>query len=195
MVNKQAVSEWFKNNDTASEQIDIYGAILQTPIGEMVCLSGHDGIILLEFIDQHDLIETFTKLKKQYPCRWCMESNTHINQLQGELSGYFAGTQFEFKVPCQFLGTDFQICVWETLKQIPYGQTLSYKTQAQMMKKERAIRAVANSNARNKIAIVIPCHRVIGSDGTLTGYAGGVWRKAFLLNHEKQSIKGCRGNN
>ncbi|ADZ12905.1 Methylated DNA-protein cysteine methyltransferase [Riemerella anatipestifer RA-GD] len=91
----------------------------------------------------------------------------------------------EFSVPIQLLGTPFQKQVWQTLLKIPYGTTKSYLQQAIMMDSPKAVRAVANANSLNKIAIIVPCHRVIGSNGTLTGYAGGLWRKEKLLQLEK----------
>lgn len=186
MVNRQEISTYFENKNTENEIVDIYGVFLSTPIGEMLCLSACEGIIVLEFVDQQGLLKTLDKLKILYSAKWCMEPNNHIIQLKEELQAYFAGIRFEFKVPYKCIGTDFQIRVWETLMKIPYGQTISYKEQASLMNQERAIRAVASSNGKNKIAILIPCHRVIGSNGKLTGYAGGIWRKEFLLNHEKQ---------
>jgi len=97
---------------------------------------------------------------------------------------YFDGVRQEFTVPLDIPGTEFQLKVWEQLRKIPYGKTVSYKQQAILINKPESVRAVANSNGHNRISIIIPCHRVIGSDGTLTGYGGGLWRKKWLLEHE-----------
>ncbi|MFC7686232.1 methylated-DNA--[protein]-cysteine S-methyltransferase [Ureibacillus sp. GCM10028918] len=106
-----------------------------------------------------------------------------------ELDEYFKGTRYEFTFPYTFEGTDFQNTVWTTLKGIPYAGTSSYKDIAVSIGNEKAIRAVGSANGKNKLSIVIPCHRIIGSNGKLTGYAGGLWRKEWLLQHEKNFKK------
>ncbi|WP_409272798.1 methylated-DNA--[protein]-cysteine S-methyltransferase [Neobacillus sp. SCS-31] len=124
------------------------------------------------------------------------EENKKVNGLQDEtpqvlrecynqLDEYFKGNSFEFTFPYQFVGTDFQKSVWEALKGIPYAETGSYKDIAVSIGNEKAIRAVGSANGKNKLSIVIPCHRVIGTNGSLTGYAGGLWRKEWLLRHER----------
>ncbi|MFN8454426.1 MAG: methylated-DNA--[protein]-cysteine S-methyltransferase [Anaerolineae bacterium] len=105
-----------------------------------------------------------------------------INQLEA----YFRGEQREFSLPLEPKGTEFQQSVWRQLLAIPYGSTISYLDIARQLRNEKAIRAVGAANGQNPIVIVIPCHRVIGSNGQLTGYGGGLWRKAWLLQHEKQ---------
>ncbi|MEH7239147.1 methylated-DNA--[protein]-cysteine S-methyltransferase [Bacillus sp. JJ1562] len=106
-----------------------------------------------------------------------------------QLDEYFKGNRHEFTLPYHIKGTDFQKTVWEALKEIPYAETGSYKDVAVSIGNEKAIRAVGSANGKNKLSIVIPCHRVIGSTGKLTGYAGGLWRKEWLLQHEKSSTK------
>jgi methylated-DNA-[protein]-cysteine S-methyltransferase len=107
-----------------------------------------------------------------------------IAEAQVQLEEYFLKKRTEFDLKLQLRGTDFQKRVWEFLIKIPYGKTMSYMEQAHCLGDKKAIRAVASANGKNPIWIVIPCHRVIGSDGALTGYAGGVWRKNWLLQHE-----------
>ncbi|MBM7619966.1 methylated-DNA-[protein]-cysteine S-methyltransferase [Bacillus tianshenii] len=102
-----------------------------------------------------------------------------------QLDEYFKGERSEFTFPYTFQGTVFQQSVWNALKEIPYAETGSYKDIAVSIGNEKAIRAVGSANGRNRLTIVIPCHRIIGSNGTLTGYAGGLWRKEWLLNHER----------
>lgn len=125
-----------------------------------------------------------------------LEENNKINLLHGEtpavlvecykqLEEYFKGHRYEFTFPYEFEGTEFQKTVWKTLTKIPYGETVSYRDLALLIENEKAIRAVGNANGKNKLSIVIPCHRIIGSNGKLTGYAGGLWRKEWLLNHER----------
>ena len=101
-----------------------------------------------------------------------------------QLNDYFAGTRRTFDFPMTPVGTVFQQAVWRALLTVPFGTTLSYLTLARQLGDEKAIRAVAAANGRNPLWIVVPCHRIIGSDGSLTGYAGGLWRKQWLLEHE-----------
>jgi len=107
-----------------------------------------------------------------------------IAETQVQLEEYFLKKRTEFNLKLHIRGTDFQKKVWEFLRKIPYGKTMSYLEQSQSLGDKKAIRAVASANGKNPFWIVIPCHRVIGSDGSLTGYAGGVWRKNWLLQHE-----------
>jgi methylated-DNA-[protein]-cysteine S-methyltransferase len=102
------------------------------------------------------------------------------------LDEYFKGKRQNFSLELQLEGTDFQKKVWEQLQKIPYGETASYKDVAVAIGNEKAVRAVGGANGMNNIAIIIPCHRVIGADGNLVGFGGGLWRKVWLLNHEKQ---------
>jgi O-6-methylguanine DNA methyltransferase len=102
------------------------------------------------------------------------------------MNEYFIGTRKEFDLPLHLLGTSFQKSVWLGLLQIPYGETRSYKKQSIFLGNEKAIRAVAGANGENGIAIIIPCHRVIGENGSLTGYGGGLQRKKWLLDHERK---------
>jgi len=101
-----------------------------------------------------------------------------------QLNEYFDGKRTDFQFKMNPKGTDFQKKVWEQLVQIPYGKTVSYQEVTNILGDPKAIRAVANANGKNPLWIVVPCHRVIGSDGSLTGYAGGLWRKKWLLDHE-----------
>lgn len=108
-----------------------------------------------------------------------------LEECYNQLDEYFKGVRCDFSFPYQFEGTDFQQTVWEALIEIPYAGTGSYKDIAVSIGNEKAIRAVGSANGKNKLSIVIPCHRIIGSNGKLTGYAGGLWRKEWLLQHEK----------
>lgn len=107
-----------------------------------------------------------------------------LKECYHQLDEYFKGTRETFTFPIVYAGTDFQNSVWKALTTIPYGETCSYKYIAETIGNEKAIRAVGSANGKNKLSIVIPCHRIIGANGTLTGYAGGLWRKEWLLNHE-----------
>lgn len=107
-----------------------------------------------------------------------------VRQAIDELRAYFAGTRQTFAFPINPAGTVFQQTVWRALLDVPFGQSLSYMALTRRIGDEKAIRAVAAANGRNPLAVVVPCHRIIGSDGSLTGYAGGLWRKQWLLEHE-----------
>ena len=142
----------------------------KTPIGTSKIAGNKDGIQSIIFID--DVIETSKNIPKYLmPC---------VIQLEE----YFNGLRKEIDLKLNPVGTVFQNSVWDELKMIPYGKTRSYMDQTKMLGNIKAIRAVASANGKNPISIVIPCHRVIGSDGSLTGYAGGLWRKKWLLEHE-----------
>jgi methylated-DNA-[protein]-cysteine S-methyltransferase len=107
-----------------------------------------------------------------------------INLAIKQLDEYFEGTRKEFDLPLNQAGTEFQQQVWQQLLTIPYGKTITYGQQSQIMNSPLAIRAIASANGKNMLWIVVPCHRVIGTNGSLTGYAGGLWRKQWLLDHE-----------
>ena len=153
---------------------------ITTPIGEMLAIRTEKGLCLLEFLDGKT---TEKQLKELGDIDEIIEAEDDIllNNLEQELKLYFEGNLKEFKTPIDFIGTDFQKKVWEELVKIPFGETRSYKAQSIAVGDILAIRAVANANGKNKISILVPCHRVIGSDGSLTGFAGGKHRKQFLL--------------
>jgi AraC family transcriptional regulator of adaptative response/methylated-DNA-[protein]-cysteine methyltransferase len=108
-----------------------------------------------------------------------------LDRAEAELGEYLAGRQREFEVPVSTCGTEFQERVWRVLREIPYGETRTYSGQAERLGDPGAVRAVARANGDNRVAIIVPCHRVIGSDGRLTGYGGGLWRKRLLLALEQ----------
>lgn len=110
-----------------------------------------------------------------------------IKKCYKQLDEYFSGVRQNFSVKLQLEGTDFQKKVWKHLQTIPFGKTASYKDIATALGNEKAVRAVGGANGKNNIVIIIPCHRVIGANGDLVGFGGGLWRKVWLLNHEKQS--------
>lgn len=132
------------------------------------------GICMLEFGEKTEF-----KNKSNYKSK--KGNHPHIKELEKQLAEYFNKKREAFDVPLDLIGTDFQIKVWKELLIIPFGSTRTYKEQAIAVGDFKAIRAVATANGANRIPIVIPCHRVIGSDGSLTGFGGGLWRKKFLL--------------
>jgi AraC family transcriptional regulator of adaptative response/methylated-DNA-[protein]-cysteine methyltransferase len=155
-----------------------------TPIGPMFACATESGICLLDFTDRRMLETEFQDLCKRLNAVILPGNNPHLDQVQSELAEYFAGTRKLFAVALDTPGTDFQRSVWKILQDIPYGKTRSYKEQAIVIGNPKAIRAVASANGQNRVNIIIPCHRVIGSDGSLVGYGGGLYRKQWLLDHE-----------
>ncbi|MEC5156280.1 bifunctional transcriptional activator/DNA repair enzyme AdaA [Chryseobacterium sp. MP_3.2] len=158
---------------------------IETPIGTMYAAATVAGICMLEFTDRKMLGTEFKDLAKSLNATIIHGENTHFKILEKELKEYFKGERRDFSVPLSPVGTEFQKSVWKILMKIPYGETWNYKKQSEVLGDVKKVRAVANANGMNKISILIPCHRVIGSNGTLTGYGGGVWRKQKLLELEK----------
>lgn len=158
---------------------------METILGTMVACADEHGICLLEFSDRKALPTELKNISKHFNANIVQGENPHFIMLEQELSEYFDGKRTEFTVPLSPVGTAFQKQVWEILQQIPYGGTRSYQEQAEILGNPKSVRAVANANGLNKISILIPCHRVIGSNGQLTGYGGGIWRKQKLLELEQ----------
>lgn len=158
---------------------------IETPIGTMIACANEEGICMLEFSDRKSLSKELEEISKHFNANIIPGENRHFKILEKELSEYFDGKRKEFTVSLAPVGTDFQKSVWEVLRKIPYGTTKSYQEQAKILGNAKAVRAVANANGLNKISIIIPCHRVIGTNGKLTGYGGGIWRKQKLLELEK----------
>lgn len=158
-----------------------------TPLGAMFACATEKGVCLLEFTDEKRLEKLFSDLQERLKTVILPGNNKHLNQVQKELKEYFEGNRTEFTVALDMQGTAFRKQVWQELLNIPYGFTRSYKEQAIAMQREKAVRAVAAANGANKINIIIPCHRVVGANGSLTGYGGGLHRKYWLLNFEKEN--------
>lgn len=158
---------------------------IETPLGTMIACANENGICMLEFSDRKALPTELKEISKHFDANIVQGENPHFKTLEKELEEYFEGKRKDFTVPLSPVGTDFQKKVWEILRTIPYGTTRTYQQQADILGNPKAVRAVANANGLNKISIIIPCHRVIGTNGTLTGYGGGIWRKQKLLELEK----------
>lgn len=157
-----------------------------TPIGPMTGVATADHLLLLEFKSRKELADELNQLTKKYETDFSNEDNNVLALLDQELKEYFAGQRQKFNTPFQLDGTPFQLKVWGELLLVPYGETRTYLEQAKSFGDEKAIRALATANGKNKLAILLPCHRIIGSDGSLTGYAGGLEKKRFLLNLERE---------
>jgi AraC family transcriptional regulator of adaptative response/methylated-DNA-[protein]-cysteine methyltransferase len=165
-------------------------AWIRSPLGPLVAGATAKGICLLEFTDRRMLEAQFATVRRLFRAPVVPGSNDHLQQLAAELDCYFAGTLREFTVPLLYPGTPFQQQVWQQLLAIPYGETRSYQQLAAAVGSPKAVRAVGRTNGLNRIAIVIPCHRVINKDGSLCGYGGGLRRKQYLLDLESASFVG-----
>lgn len=160
-------------------------AWIDTPLGPMVAISDDHILYLLEFVDRRGLEREMERLQIKTKSVIVPGNTPVISFLETELQTYFRGTLKHFKTPFCLLGSPFQKQVWQMLFNLPYGHTHSYLEQAQALGKEKACRAVANANGANQLAIIVPCHRIIGTDGALKGYGGGVSRKKWLIDHER----------
>jgi AraC family transcriptional regulator of adaptative response/methylated-DNA-[protein]-cysteine methyltransferase len=158
---------------------------VRSPLGPLVAGATAEGICLLEFSDRRMLEAQFATIRKRFRLPVVPGTNEHLETLKDELERYFAGTLRAFSVPLIYPGTDFQCWVWKQLLKIPYGETCSYEDVAIAVGSPKAVRAVGRANGLNRIAIVIPCHRVVNKGGALGGYGGGLRRKQFLLDLER----------
>jgi AraC family transcriptional regulator of adaptative response/methylated-DNA-[protein]-cysteine methyltransferase len=154
----------------------------------MIAAASDKGICMYEFADYKHLDLELRQLAESCKAPLVQGNNPHFDTLKKQIEEYFAGKRRDFDILLDLVGTEFQKQVWLSLLQIPYGSTTTYAEQAKRIDKPSAVRAVANANGKNKIRIILPCHRVIGADGALTGYGGGIWRKKKLLEMERKYI-------
>lgn len=162
---------------------------LTTPLGEMMAAATDTGLCLLEFTDPQRLERQIAALERLLSTTLQAGELSLFTSLQQQLDAYFATELTDFELPLDLIGTEFQRRAWVALQAIPYGRTRSYQQQAQSIGRAQSVRAIARANGDNRIAIVIPCHRVIGKDGSLTGYGGGLWRKQKLLALEGADVQ------
>ena len=158
---------------------------VETGLGLMIAGATDKGICMFEFADYKLIDLELRQLSEAFDAPLVQGDNPHFAVLREQLEQYFKGERREFDIPLDLAGTEFQKQVWLGLRQIPYGCTTTYAEQAERLGRASSVRAVANTNGKNKISIILPCHRVIGADGTLTGYGGGIWRKKKLLEMER----------
>jgi methylated-DNA-[protein]-cysteine S-methyltransferase len=161
-------------------------AFYHSPIGTILIEYNDEFITALLFKDEKLEMQTEITVKE------ADKNNDLLNKCQQQLDEYFEGTRREFDFPIQQNGTSFQQKIWTALLEIPYGKTISYLDLSKRTGDAKATRAVGTTNGKNQLSIVIPCHRVIGSNGDLTGYGGGLWRKKWLLQHEGKFAHGIQ---
>lgn len=159
---------------------------IDTPLGPMLAIADERHLHMLEFAERKTLQEHVDRYRKAFNATVLPGDTAALRLIRQELKGYFAGEKLAFSSRIATAGTDFQQKVWDELRRIPPGETRSYAEVSTRIGQPTAVRAVANANRLNRCAIILPCHRVIGSDGSLTGYAGGLWRKQWLLDHERR---------
>lgn len=166
-------------------RVTLLQTTVSSPLGPLLAVADEEGLCLLEFTDRIRLDTQLKTLARHNGAEPTHGTNHHLERVQQELEAYFAGRLFAFGGPLAVPGTAFQLRVWSALQEIPFGATRSYAELARAIGSPAAARAVGHANGQNRLAIVIPCHRVIARDGTLGGYAGGLDRKRFLLDHER----------
>jgi AraC family transcriptional regulator of adaptative response/methylated-DNA-[protein]-cysteine methyltransferase len=157
---------------------------IPTPLGPMLAGATEDALCLLEFVDRRMLETQLRRLSRLLGGPFVPGTHPILSAVAEELGAYFEGRLSRFTVPLLVSGTAFQETVWKALLAIPFGETRSYGELAAAIGQPHAVRAVGKANGDNRIAVIIPCHRVIGADGKLTGYGGGLWRKQRLLEVE-----------
>ncbi|WP_215113573.1 methylated-DNA--[protein]-cysteine S-methyltransferase [Exiguobacterium sp. s63] len=154
--------------------METYKLEMKTPIG------------VIEIVGTDEVIQSILFVERDEVYLPDQDVPGVLRQCRDELDAYFRGERMTFTFPTEQIGTTFQLEVWGALQTIPYAETASYRELAERVQRPTAVRAVGATNGRNQLSIVVPCHRVIGSSGKLIGYAGGLWRKEWLLHHEKQ---------
>jgi AraC family transcriptional regulator, regulatory protein of adaptative response / methylated-DNA-[protein]-cysteine methyltransferase len=183
---REAFAQTFGRPPGKSRQTDcVVTTWIDSPLGPLMTAATAEGICLLEFTDRNRLETQLAALQKLHQCAIVPGESKILDQLKEELAQYFAGTRKQFTVPLVYRGTPFQLRVWNALRQIPYGETRSYIDLARDIDAPNASRAVGHTNGLNRVAIVIPCHRVVNKNGELGGYGGGLWRKRLLLDLEQ----------
>lgn len=166
----------------------LFAERIATPLGTMLGLANDEGIILLDFVDRRGLERNLATLRQRLGCAVVPSRHPLLEEAGRQLTAYFAGTLRSFDLPLKPIGSPFELEAWRYLQTIPYGETRSYATMARELGRAGSARAAGRANGMNFISLVIPCHRVIGADGALTGYGGGLGRKQWLLQHEHAHV-------
>jgi AraC family transcriptional regulator of adaptative response/methylated-DNA-[protein]-cysteine methyltransferase len=171
-------------SDRAASQ-QLVTATIETPIGRMVAIASDTGICVLEFLDGRAAPSIARTFARRQGARAASGPSAHVERLRAELAAYFGGTLRRFETKLDLRGTRFQRAIWRRVTRAPYGRTLTYAQVAAQAGRPSAVRAAGHANGRNPVSIVVPCHRIVGTDGSLHGYGGGLWRKRWLLELER----------
>ena len=171
---------------TARTRSPMFAERIDTPLGAMIAVADDEGLRLLEFIDRRATERELSILRKRLRTNVVPGEHRHLRAARQQLNDYFSGQSLDFHIPLAPVGSNFQLRAWKILRSIPVGQTRSYSWMAKRLGDGNARRAVGRANGTNMISIIIPCHRVIRADGRLCGYGGGLWRKKWLLDHERR---------
>jgi AraC family transcriptional regulator of adaptative response/methylated-DNA-[protein]-cysteine methyltransferase len=187
---REAFTKIFGDPPTvARTRAPLFAQRIDTPLGAMIAVADDRGLRLLEFIDRRATERELSVLRKRLRTNVVPGDHRYLTAARQQLSDYFSVKSLEFDIPLAPVGSEFQLRAWKILRSIPVGETRSYSWMAKRLGDENARRAVGRANGTNMICIVIPCHRVIRADGTLCGYGGGLWRKKWLLDHERRFAK------
>lgn len=159
-----------------------YSTVIDSPVGKLTLVATDAALCELSWGgDPND--------RSLAPAATPMPSHPVLTQAVRELREYFSGARRSFDVPVETAGTDFQQEAWVALREIPYGETISYGEQARRIGRPKAVRAIGGANGKNPVGIIVPCHRVVGADGSLTGFGGGMAAKSWLLDHERAQTR------
>jgi len=183
---REAIEKIFGEAPSETKQSPLLTGRIESPLGPMIAVADDEGLRLLEFIDRRATESELSILRQRLRTNVVPGGHRHLEMVRSQLADYFSGKNLEFNLPLAPVGSAFQLRAWKLLRAIPVGETRSYSWMAQQLGDAEMRRAVGRVNGQNMICIVIPCHRVIRADGTLCGYGGGLWRKKWLLEHERK---------
>ena len=187
---REAFTRIFGDPPTAAKERGcMFAERLDTPLGAMLAVADDKGLRLLEFADRRALEAELAILRQRLKTNVVPGEHRYLDSIREQLARYFSGENLEFDIPLAPIGSDFQLRAWELLRSIPTAETRSYSWMAERLGIPNARRAVGRANGTNMLSIIIPCHRVIRADGSLCGYGGGLWRKKWLLDHERRFAK------
>lgn len=184
LLTEKKLNEIFLTNSVSQNKKSLSASVLNSPLGQILAIADDGHLFLLEFTNRKNLEAEIIRLCKLAKAEISWGLPLPIKLIKKELNDYFSGDLAEFKTPLCMIGTPFQKEVWRMLQKIPIGHVWSYAVLANAIGKPQAFRAVALANSKNQFAIIVPCHRVIKSDGFLCGYGGGIQRKKWLIEHE-----------
>lgn len=186
-VSPDTITAAIARDAAPAESLALTARWLETPIGAMLAIADDAGLRLLEFAERRALPTEIARLKRQVGAI-TFGDHVLLDRLAAQLAEYFAGERLDFDLPLLQPGSAFAGRVWAALRRIPCGTTTTYGALAADLGRPSATRAIAGANGANQIAILVPCHRVVGADGALTGYGGKLWRKRWLIEHEARMI-------